>query len=153
MNPKKVENLIYEYHWRRREVGRLENILYGSPVPMRSWGVAQYGIEAAMPKGSSRRSLSVFEIESMDLREQRLFDRLESFRDKVYAVEMIAGKIIEEQQLIIIDCMMEGMSYRAIAAHLGVSREKVRISKNKMLSHICQNCHFLQDFSNGKKCV
>jgi DNA-directed RNA polymerase specialized sigma24 family protein len=151
MNAKQVENLIYEYHWRRREVDRLENILFGSSIPMKSWGVAQYGIEAAMPKGSSGRSL--LEIESMDLREQRLFNRLESFRDKVYAVEMIAGKVNEEQQLIIIDCMMEGMSYRAIAAHLGVSREKVRIEKNKMLSQICQNCHFLQDYLNGKKCV
>lgn len=151
MNPKQVENLIYEYHWRRREVDRLENILYGSSVPMKSWGVAQYGIEAAMPKGSSGKSQ--YEFEMMDLREERLFNRLEDFRDKVYAVEMVVGEIKDEQQLIIIDCMMEGMSYRSIAAHLGVSREKVRIDKNRMLSQICQNCHFLQDFIKEKKCV
>ncbi|MEI3607085.1 hypothetical protein SPD48_15410 [Pseudogracilibacillus sp. SE30717A] len=46
MNKKEIEGLIYEYHWRKREVSRLINILYGTSDSYRSVGIAQYGVEA-----------------------------------------------------------------------------------------------------------
>lgn len=49
MNPKDIENLINSYHWMVKEVRRLQRVLYGSVIPMKNWGVAQYGLEAAMP--------------------------------------------------------------------------------------------------------
>lgn len=151
MNKKQIENLIYDYHWMRKEVDRLERALYGSPVPMRSWGVAQYGIEATLPHGSSGKSRS--ELEQMDLREERLYKRLTHYREKVIAIEKMADMVKSDRQLIIMDCMMEGMSYRAIAAHLGINREKVRELKNKMLCHFCQNCHFLHRLTSEKSAV
>ena len=47
-----MEQLIRDYRWMKNEVTRLQLIIYGYQVPMNSWGVAQYGIDAAMPKGS-----------------------------------------------------------------------------------------------------
>lgn len=52
MNRKDIENLVNNYHWMVKEVYRLQKVLYGSTISMKNWGVAQYGLEAAMPKGS-----------------------------------------------------------------------------------------------------
>lgn len=83
-------------------------VLYGSDIPMRSWGVAQYGLEAAMPQGSPGKSQD--ELRDMYLREERLFKRLEYFEVRVYAIEVAASKIEGEQHKVIYDYMMEGMS-------------------------------------------
>lgn len=52
MNRKDIENLVNNYHWMVKEVYRLQKVLYGSTISMKNWGVAQYGLEVAMPKGS-----------------------------------------------------------------------------------------------------
>lgn len=148
MNKKELESLIYSYHWRKREVNRLERILYGSSVIERSVGVSRYGIEATLPKGSPLKSHA--ELEQLDLRDQLLLKRYNKHIDKVLLVERIAEWLEDEIHQIIIDCMMEGMSYRSIAAHLGVNREKIRELKEEMLCHICQNCHFLHELKNEK---
>ena len=70
-------------------------MLYGSDIPMRSWGVAQYGLEAATPKGSQARGQT--ELREMDLREERLFKRLPYFEDRVYAIEIVARTIKGER--------------------------------------------------------
>lgn len=155
MNKKDLENLIYEYHWRKKELVRIEGILFGNRIPMsKSVGVSQYGIEATLPHGSSGKSIA--ELKDMDLREERLYRRWEEYREKVFAIEMFAENTKDEQQLVIIDCMMEGMSYRSIAAHLGMSRNKLGEIKNSMLDHLCQicqkdqKCHFVQNLFDKK---
>ena len=40
--------------------------------------------------------------------------------------------------------MMEGMSYRAIGLHLGISRETVRRMKDEIINQLCQNCRIVQ---------
>ncbi|WP_186579763.1 hypothetical protein [Aquibacillus kalidii] len=51
MNNKQVENLIYQYHWRSKEVDWLTSILFGRYSPVPSFGlVQQLGIEARKPK-------------------------------------------------------------------------------------------------------
>ncbi|MCY9443217.1 sigma-70 family RNA polymerase sigma factor, partial [Bacillus spizizenii] len=43
---------------------------------------------------------------------------------------------------VIYDWMMDGMSYRAIGLHLGISRETVRKMKDELINQLCQDCHF-----------
>nr|MDH3077600.1 sigma-70 family RNA polymerase sigma factor [Bacillus velezensis] len=150
MNPKDIENLINSYHWMVKEVQRLQRVLYGSTIPMRNFGVSQYGLEVAMPKGSPGKSQA--ELRQMDMREERLFKRLKYYEERVYAVELGAEKIKGEQNKVVYDCMMEGMSYRAIGLHLGISRETVRKMKEELISQLCQDCHF-ERLLNLKKSV
>ncbi|WP_338788799.1 sigma factor-like helix-turn-helix DNA-binding protein [Metabacillus sp. FJAT-53654] len=137
-----VEQLIKDYHWMRKEVNRLERILYGYSTPMKSWGVAQYGEDAAMPKGSPGKSQ--MELEKMDIREERLLKRLWKLQGRVFALEAAADYLNDEIEKIVYDCMLDGMSYRAIGYHLDISREKVRQIKIDFLNQLCQNCHLLQ---------
>lgn len=151
MNKKEIENLISSYYWMVKEVQRLQSVLYGSEIPMRSWGVARYGLEAAMPKGSPGKSQA--ELKEMDMREERLFKRLQYFEERVYAIEAAARTINGERHRVIYDCMMEGMSYRAIGLHLGISRETVRRMKDEIINQLCQNCRIVQLLNPEKSVV
>lgn len=99
MNRREIENLIISYHWMVKEVRRLQRVLYGSTIPMKNWGVVQYGLEAAMPKGSPGKSQA--ELRQMNMREERLFKRLKYYEERVYAVELGAEKIKGEQHKVI----------------------------------------------------
>ncbi len=77
----------------------MQKVLYGSTIPMKNWGVAQYGLEAAMPKGSSGKSQA--ELRQMDMREERFFKRLKYYQERVYAVELGAEKIKGEQHKVL----------------------------------------------------
>lgn len=137
-----MEQLIRDYRWMKNEVARLQTLIYGYHPPMSSWGVAQYGIDAAMPKGSSIRSAA--EMEAMDLRDKRQWDRLKKYEAYIYAVEKAPDFLAGEKNKIVFDCMLEGMSYRKIGTHLEMSRDKVRDVKDDIISQLCQNDHFRQ---------
>ena len=137
-----MEQLIRDYRWMKNEVFRLQTIIYGHQVPMGSWGVAQYGIDAAMPKGSSIRSVE--EMDAMDLRDKRQWDRLKKYESYIYAIEKAPDFLAGEKNKIVFDCMLDGMSYRKIGNHLEISRDKVREVKDDIISQLCQNGHFRQ---------
>lgn len=145
-----MEQLIRDYRWMKNEVSRLQTIIYGHQIPMVSWGVAQYGIEAAMPKGSSIRSAK--EMEAMDLRDKRQWERLRKYESYVYAIEKAPDFLTGEKNKIVFDCMLDGMSYRKIGNHLEISRDKVREVKEDIISQLCQNGHFRQ-LLNCDKCA
>src|SRR3954451_9107043 len=60
-----ITELIRDYRMMKREIERLQRIIYGTIQPMRSWGVALYGIEASMPRGSKGKSQA--ELRDMDI--------------------------------------------------------------------------------------
>lgn len=136
-----IEEVLKDYPWMRKQVDHLQRQLYGSSSPMRSWGVAQYGIEAAMPKGSSGKSLE--ELKRMDIREERLYERLKKYEEQVFAIEMAGDLLEDEKQKVIYDFLLDGMSYRSIAYHLGITRNQVKESKKAILSQLSQNDHFV----------
>lgn len=146
----RIEELLRDYHWMVREILRLERSYYGSSHD-RSWGVAQYGLEAAMPKGSG--GISQAELEAMDKREEWLYKRITKLEEKVEAVESAAETIKGEMHQVVYDCMMDGMSYRAIAKHLGVSRDKVRQIKDEIISQLSQNDQIRQVLNSEKSVV
>ncbi|MGM0903078.1 MAG: sigma-70 family RNA polymerase sigma factor [Bacillota bacterium] len=137
-----IEQLLRDYPWMKREVDRLQRALYGYASPMKSWGVAQYGIEAAMPKGSSGKSQ--MELRMMDLREERLYKRLDKFEDRVYALEWAGELLSDEKEKVVYDCILDGMSYRSIAHLLGMTRNQVKKTKDSILNQLSQNSQFVQ---------
>lgn len=132
-----VGYMVGNYRFWKKEIVRLERVLFGFSVAMGSWGVAQYGLDAAMPKGSSIRSEK--ELEKMDVREKSQLMRLERIRSYVYALEKALDLIEDEQLKTIYDCLLEGMTHRQIAAHLSASKDYVRYKKQEVFSQISQN--------------
>ncbi|MEK5056029.1 hypothetical protein MHH96_21815 [Niallia sp. FSL K6-0212] len=73
-----IAELIRDYRMMKREIERLQRIIYGKSVPIRSWVVAQYGVEATLPHGSSGKSKE--ELRDMDIREQKQIMRLQEYQ-------------------------------------------------------------------------
>ncbi|MCT8138631.1 sigma-70 family RNA polymerase sigma factor [Anaerobacillus sp. CMMVII] len=143
MDHKELENVISDYQWLKREVARLEELLWGIggvSGGSKSIGVAQYGIEAAMPKGS--KGISKAELDKLDRREKKILTRIEKYKNMIEFVELGEESLEDPIQQTVYSCMMAGMSYRAIGKHVGVSREKVRQLRDEVINQLCQNCHF-----------
>lgn len=136
MTKNQLQALIYSYNWQTKEVDRIARILNTIDGPQGA-KTTQYGIEATLPKPNTSIK-SKCEMDAMGKREKRLYDRYMRFKSNVELVETFPEYIANEMQLIVLDCMMEGMSYRSIAAHLGVSRNKVTELKDEMLNHLSQ---------------
>ncbi|KHD86355.1 hypothetical protein NG54_03290 [Heyndrickxia ginsengihumi] len=137
-----ISKLIKDYNWMKKEVLRLQEILYGCSVPMKSWGVSQYGIDMVMPRGSSGKSQA--ELRDMDIREERLYKRLRKYEKLVFALEIAGEFLNSEIESVVYDCLLEGMSYRAIAEHLGMTRNQVKKAKDDILSQLSQKSQFVQ---------
>ncbi|WP_096435930.1 hypothetical protein [Alteribacter populi] len=147
MDRKEIEEIISDYRLFKREIERLNDLIYGiAGVPSKGRGglTAQYGEEAAMPKGSG--GISQSELDRLDSRERKLLKRMQAYQDKVDFVE--AGEEYIEGPLhqIVYSCMMEGLSYRAIGKHAGVSREQVRRLRDEVISQMCQNGHLCRNW-------
>jgi hypothetical protein len=133
----KIEELLKNYRRMLREIDRLESALYRGGSPGRSWGVAQYGLEAAMPKGSG--GISQAELTAMDKRDEYLYKRIKELADKVNAVDLVVENINSEIHRMVFDCLIDEMSYRAISKHLGISRDKVKQTKDEIIYQLSQN--------------
>lgn len=146
-----ISQLIKDYRWMKNEINRLQRIVYGSTSPMKSWGVAQYGIDAAMPKGSKGKSFA--EMDAMDVREKKQIERLEAYERNVYALEMAVDALSDERQKIIYDCLLDEMTYRQIALHLAVSKDYVQKQKNDIVRQIRQSRQITSILTQEKECV
>lgn len=135
-----VSELIRDYRMMKREIERLQKIIYGQSVPMRSWGVAQYGIEATLPKGSSGKSQ--VELRDMDIREQKQVARLKEYQRRVYAIESAGDYLDREILKIVYDCMLSGMTRQEIAIHLEISRDSVDKLRSDIKAQIGTNTTF-----------
>ena len=141
-----IAELIRDYRMFKKEVERLQRLIYGQPLPMRSWGVAQYGMEAALPKGSSGKSQS--ELKDMDIREQKQLKRLQEYERKVFAIES-AGDFLDREILkIVYDCKLSGMTRKQIANHLEISPDSVDKFWSDIKSQIGTNTTFSELLQN-----
>lgn len=134
-----MDYMISNYRLWKREIIRLENLLYGGQSQMSSWGVAQYGDAAAMPKGSSIRSAK--ELERMDYRDRIQYARYLKIQSYVYALEVACDELerTDDELYNIYDCFLEGMSYRNIAEYLGISISNVHAKRKQIIERLEQN--------------
>lgn len=132
-----IEEWIRDYNFMLREISRLSRILNKVEFSGQKL-VATYGDKAGMPRGSA--GISQAELRQMDRREKRL----RKYETIVDFLERSTEEIEDEKNRIVFDCMLEGMKFREIALHLGVSRETVRRIKNDIVCHLCQMCETCQ---------
>lgn len=148
MNQIDIGELIRDYRMMKKEIQRLQKVIYGRSIPMSSWGVAQYGIEAAMPKGSSGKSQS--ELKEMDIREQKQIERLEEYQRKVYAIETAGDFLNKEILKIVYDCTLSGMTRKQIAIHLEISIDSVDKLRSDIKTQLGSNTTFSDILQKGK---
>ncbi|MFJ5565225.1 MULTISPECIES: sigma-70 family RNA polymerase sigma factor [Lysinibacillus] len=132
-----ITQMIKDFKWMRNEVQRLQKLLYGQSLPIQNWGVAQYGVEAAMPRGSKGKSMA--EIKRIESLEEKRNNRLRRYETEVYLLETLGDTLQNETQKVIYDCLLEGMSYREIALHLMISKDNVQRQKKDIIQQLLEN--------------
>lgn len=116
---------LADFTWKTNEVKRLEEKIYGTKQRV-SYGVAQYGIEMVMPKGTSGKSLA--EMNDMDVREKREIERYVKMKAEIDMLEYIAvtDYVASSEELsTIYDLALVGMSMREIGKHMCTDRRTV----------------------------
>lgn len=132
-----INQMIKDYGWMQSEINRLQGRIYGAAIPMSTWGVAQYGIEAVMPKGSKGKSLS--EIKNMDTLESKRLARLNRYETEVYILESLADSFETEFQNIVYDCLLDRQTHRQIAAQLMTSKAQVQKCKKEIIEQLLKS--------------
>ncbi|WP_392454824.1 sigma-70 family RNA polymerase sigma factor [Chryseomicrobium aureum] len=132
-----ANQMIKDYGWMQSEIFRLQNRIYGGSLPMSTWGVAQYGIEAVMPKGSKGKSID--ELKNLDSLENKRLARLNRYEAEVYILESLADSFQSEFQNIVYDCLLDRQTHRQIAAQLMTSKAQVQKCKKEILEQMIQS--------------
>lgn len=129
MEKRKIETALRDYHWMVKEIARLRNVLTGAGERI----VKQYGIESSMPKGSGTTSDPVhLEVE----RREKLWGRVEKLEKKVLLIQSRIHLITDDREKTVLDCMLDGMSYRGIARHMGFSEKHIRNLKDSIVDRM-----------------
>lgn len=126
-----IENALRDYCWMNKEIARLTDEL----KVVNTKCTAQYGIEAAMPKGGGTSNPVESEIISKD----RKSKTLEKFLKKVSFIDKHSSCIDDDRQLTVLNCMLDGMSMVAISQHMGFSERKVYTIKDEIVRKIKEN--------------
>lgn len=124
MTKHEIEQTLRDYHWMIREIERLRELLGDAGERV----VRNYEL-LDMPKPQGGRSDPVA-LEAS--RRERHWKKLRAYERKVMYVQERLDIIQDERERTVLDCMLDGMSMRAIAHHMGLSRRHVR----NMIDHI-----------------
>jgi DNA-directed RNA polymerase specialized sigma subunit len=104
---------------------------------MKSWGLAQYGIEAVMPKGSKGKSVA--ELKKAETLEEKRRKRLQRYEVEIFLLETLADIFETETQKVIYDSILEGETYREIGMRLGISKDHVQKQKCEIIRQLREN--------------
>lgn len=94
---------------------------------------AQYGDEAAMPKGKGDTSDPIFrEV----VRRSKRWNKIEQYERKVLAIQELFHKVHDEREGEVLYWLLEGKSYRWIGEHMGLSHSHIRRLRDNIVDRM-----------------
>ncbi|MED4727231.1 hypothetical protein P9597_03565 [Aneurinibacillus migulanus] len=123
---------LTEYHWMIKEIERLKRDLDKVTItaPEGSALVAQYGIEATLPKGKGKK---VAYLSVSEERYEKKLQRMKHLEEKVRRIQEAADKITCEKERAVIECILDGERMNFIARHVGISRQYLNEIRRKLI--------------------
>jgi hypothetical protein len=125
MTKHEIEQTLRDYHWMIREIERLRELLGDAGER-----IVQNFEVLGMPKAKGGRSDPVA-LEAS--RRERHWKKLRAYERKVMYVQERLDIIQDERERTVLDCMLDGMSMRAIAHHMGLSRRHIQNMKDSIV--------------------
>lgn len=137
MNKREIEQALRDYKWMINEIKRQRELLshIGGKV------VAQGGIESAMPKAQGKTSDPVAQEVIRRDKNNRWLIKLEN---KVLFIQKRIPIIEDEREKAVLNCMLDGLSMKAIGQHMGLSRSHIYNIKESIIEqfeHFEHNGH------------
>lgn len=113
-----VKQILKDYRWMLNTVKAMRESLKEADGA----AIAQYGIEAAMPKGKGCTGDVVF---GEVVRRSRQWERIEAYEERIRFVQENLYKVQEARDVEILYWLLEGKSNRWIASHIEISHTHV----------------------------
>lgn len=129
----RTEEDVRDYRWMQREIERIIKEL--NDLGLYSSMVAQWGIEAIMPKAQGSRPTV------NDKQLQRKMERLERLQNKVNQIDNAIGTVSGEREQTVITCMLDGVRMNMIAQHVGVSRVTLNELKRSVITQLANEIY------------
>lgn len=131
-----VEEDLSNYKWMINEINRIKKYLNSVTTSgdlMGSSGVAQYGIEASLPKGKGLKLAGI----TIPLEKyEKTLKRLQKYESKVKQLDDVTEKLHDEKQRMVLICILEGEKMKDIAISLKVSRQRLNEIRREIVKRI-----------------
>ncbi len=118
MNKREIENALRDYKWMINEIKRQRELLDDAGSNL----TAKYGIEAAMPKAKGATSDPVAQ---EVIRREKKSKWVHKLEQKVTFIQKRIPVIKNERERAVLECLLDGMSMRAISNHMGLSERHI----------------------------
>jgi hypothetical protein len=129
----KTEEDLRSYHWMIKEIDRLDNQIRRA-IQINGHGdsrlVAQYGVEATLPKG---KGLKLSTMSICEEKYNRQVKRLENLEEKAMKINQALEAIEDDKERTVLECILDGERMNIIAKHVGVSRTRLNEIKRKIV--------------------
>lgn len=124
-----IENTLKDYHWMINSIKIMRQSLENAGDGL----IAQYGIEATMPKAQGQTSDPVY---SEVVRRSKRWKKVESYENKVKMIQERIHLIEDEREIEVLHWLLEGKGYSWIARHMGLSERHIRRIKDLIVSEM-----------------
>ena len=124
------------YHWLIKEVARLRHELQNNNIEMRTTDTG--------PKNSRPFNPTLNEV----LRRERKQETLLKFESKINFIEKYIGVIINDRELTVLNCLLDGMNINNISRHMGYSKRTIYQIKEEIVEKIKKTAQNAQNAHN-----
>lgn len=143
MNKKEIEQALRDYNWMLNEIKRQREILN------HIGGNITANIDD-MPKGEGQTSDPV----AMEvIRRDKTSRWLQKLENKVLEIQKRMKVIENERERAVLECMLDGMSMRAISNHMGLSERHVFRIKDSIVKQMADMSDLAGSCTKQKSCV
>ena len=125
MTKQEVEQILKDYHWMVREIERIRKYLAGAGERV----VVNYeSLDMPKPQGGVRDP-----VHAEVARREKQWRRVAKLEEKVMFIQDRIDLITDERERTVLDCMLDGMSFTAIAYHMRLSKTHVNRIKDDLV--------------------
>ncbi|QBK26731.1 helix-turn-helix transcriptional regulator [Ureibacillus thermophilus] len=121
----KLEQWIKDYRWMINTVEELQ-----SELDFKGAKIAQYGVEASLPKAAGSTGDVVF---SEVLRRNKHLKRINEYIFKIQEVQKRVDKVTEPREAEVLYWLLEGKSMRWIGQHMALSHVSIKNIKESII--------------------
>ena len=126
MNKWQAENLLKDYSWKVNSVRIMRESMQGVNFN----GAAQYGLQAAMPKGNGDPSDPI--LKEVERREKR-WAKIHDYEKDIQDIQRRLNMIQDDRQAEVLHWLLEGKSMRWIGVHMGLSHTHIGRIKDDII--------------------
>jgi cystathionine beta-lyase family protein involved in aluminum resistance len=121
-----IESAIRNYHWLIKEIARLKNELglIGNPLMNKN--------EPGQQRNGRPQNPTLNEV----IRRETRLETLKKFQEKVEYVERNTLVDLDDREMTVLNCLLDGMNISNISRHMGYSKRTIYSIKEEIVAKV-----------------